>query len=100
MTLVLGDRIYVSPVDTLGLWSNFMTISVLRKSLCPGTIFFPFTSSSLPSLFLDFFLFYLFLFRQTNHDAVQAAFEPSYSGFPGGVCGDMPVIPGRGQRQQ
>lgn len=81
MTLVLGGRIYVSLVDTLGLWFNLMTISILMKSLCPGTISFPLTSSSLPCLFLYFSLFHLFVFKQTNHDVVQATFEPSYSGF-------------------
>lgn len=40
MTLVSGDRIYVSPMDTLGLLLLFMTISILTKSLFPETIFF------------------------------------------------------------
>lgn len=62
MTLVLRDRIYVSPMDTLGLWLNFTTISVLIKSLFPETIFFSFASSSLPSLFFYFSLFQPFPF--------------------------------------
>lgn len=75
MTLMLGDRIYVSPMDTLGLLLNFMAISILIQSRFTGTIFFsplfhhPLCSSVLPS-------FILFLFWKTNcHSVVQAAFE-------------------------
>lgn len=91
-------------MDTLGLWLNFTTISVLIKSLFPETIFFSFASSSLPSLFLYFSLFQPFpLFFLTDyHYAIQVAFELTtllWWLFQA-ECGDKPVILGRGQRQQ
>lgn len=40
MTVVSGDRIYVSPMDTLSLLLNFMAISILIQSRFTGTILF------------------------------------------------------------
>lgn len=91
-------------MDTLGLWLNFTTISVLIKSLFPETIFFSFASSSLPSLFLYFSLFqpFPFFFLTDYYYAIQAAFELTtlLRWLFQAECGDEPVILSRGQRQQ
>lgn len=101
MTVVSGDRIYVSPMDTLGLLLNFMAISILIQSRFTGTIFF--------------FVFRLFLITLVDSlhpfpflkDKLPLCgpgclwtHDPPTLALPGQVYGDKLVIRGRGQRQQ
>lgn len=105
MTLVSGDRIYVSPMDTLGLLLNFMAISILIQSWFTGMIFFfVFASSSSPSLFLYPSLFHPFPFSKDKVPLCGPGclwtHDPPALALPGRVYGDKLVILGRGQRQQ
>lgn len=97
MTLVSGDRIYVSPMDTLGLLLNFMAISILIQSWFTGMIFFfVFASSSSPSLFLYPSLFHPFPFSKDKVPLCGPGclwtHDPLALALPGRVYGDKLVI--------